>query len=69
MRNNFGEYSHIKVILSEVLDELEGFEKEMTRSLLRVDKEATEDSAKQLIGQIQGVHKARTKLEVTFGAV
>lgn len=69
MSNNYMEYSHIKVYLSEVLQELEEAEKDMTRSLLRVDPTGTEEAAKQRIGQIQGFNMALKKLERTFGAV
>lgn len=65
---DYTEYSHIKVYLSEVLDELAEAEKDMTRSLLRVDSNETEESAKQQIGRIQGFHMALMKLERTFGA-
>ena len=68
MSNNYMEYSHIKVYLSEVLQELEEAEKDMTRSLL-VDPRGTEEAAKQRIGQIQGFNMALKKLERTFGAV
>lgn len=69
MSNDYTEYSHIKVYLSEVLQELEDAEKDMTRSLLRVDPSSTEEEAKQLIGRIQGFNMALKKLERTFGAV
>lgn len=66
---DYSEYSHIKVYLSEILTELEEAETDLTRTLLRVDAEATEETAKQLIGRIQGFNMARKKLERTFGAV
>lgn len=69
MQQDYSEYSHIKIYLSEVLAELAEASQDMTRSLLRVEKDATEESAKQLIGQIQGLNMALKKLERTFGAV
>lgn len=66
---DYAEYSHIRVYLSEILAELEDAESDLTRTLLRVDVEATEEAAKQLIGRIQGFNMARKKLERTFGAI
>lgn len=62
------EYSHIKVQLVDVLREMDDFEETLTRALLRVEGDATEESTKQLIGRIQGVARVRHKLENVFGA-
>lgn len=66
--SNYGEYTHIKVVLSDVLTELDELGVSATRSLLRVDENATAESLKQLVGEIQGINRARIKIENVFGA-
>lgn len=66
--SNYGQYTHIKVTLSDVLTELDELGVASTRELLRVDRESTEASVKQLVGEIQGINRARIKVENVFGA-
>lgn len=69
MANDYSDYTHIKVYLSDVLIELDETRDALMRGLLRINPDATEESAKHLIGVAQGMHKAIEKLKVTFGAV
>ena len=66
--STYGQYQHIKVVLSDVLAELDELGVSASRELLRVDREATEASVKQLVGEIQGINRARIKVENVFGA-
>ena len=66
--STYGEYTHIKVTLSDVLTELDELGVNATRSLLRVDANESAESLKQLVGEIQGINRARIKVENVFGA-
>ena len=67
--DDYGKYSHIKVPLSYVLGTIDEMEDALTRKLLRVDDDVATEDLKQLVGKIQGLHEARRKVELTYGAV
>lgn len=63
---NYAHCSHIKVRLSDVLETIYELEEAITKGLLREEASATEESLKQTLGKIQGLHTARRKLELAY---
>lgn len=67
--SNYAKYDHLKVKLSDILNCIEEMEADLTRGLLREEANATEESLKQKIGKIQGLHSARQRIELHYGEI
>lgn len=65
--SDYAKYAHIKVPLSYILGTLDELGDALTRDLLREEEVATEASLKQKLGKVQGLLKARQKIELTYG--
>lgn len=61
-------YSHIKVVLSDVLDALEEAKEGVDASVLRSDPDATAGELQRVIGVSSGLARAIKTIENSFGA-
>ncbi len=65
--SKYAQYSHKKVIVSEVLDYLDEFKEEVQKSIYRVQSSDNPSGVMYQVGKLQGIDIVLKRLENQFG--